>query len=166
MHKLQHAMDAMKSASCPDCKATRLMITKGKLICTNCGKVIGQTNEGKTNKYGAKKTEFDGKLYDSKFEASVAMELETRKIAGDIKDYDKQYRIEARAYTEDGKLAFVEKHKVDFRIHHNDGSFELYEAKGVETDNYKFKKKCLESLWLPLHPDHTYTVVKQQKRRR
>jgi hypothetical protein len=70
------------------------------------------------------------------------------------------------AFDAAGRLAFTEKHKVDFRIHHRDGSFELHEAKGIETDNYKFKRKCLENLWLPMHPDHIYTVIKQSTRRR
>jgi transcription initiation factor TFIIIB Brf1 subunit/transcription initiation factor TFIIB len=152
----------MKDASCPECHSKRLLYGQGKLKCTNCGTVIGAT----FNKYGAKKQEFNGKIYDSKFEASVAGDLELRKRAGDILDYDIQYKVEAQAFDANGKLAFTEKHKVDFRIHHTDGSYELYEAKGVETDNYKFKRKCLENLWLPLHPDHIYTVIKQSTRRR
>lgn len=114
------------------------------------------------NKYGAKRTEFNGYKYDSKFEASVAQELELRKQAGDIKDYDRQYKIEAWAYRENGLKAFKVSHKVDFRIHHNDGSFELYEAKGVETSDYLWRRKFLEHIWLPDHSDHTYTVVKQR----
>lgn len=162
MYKQQNAPDPMKSAQCPECKSKRLLYGQGKLTCTNCGHTIGQT----FNKFGAKRTEFKGKIYDSKFEASVASELETRKLARDIKDYDTQYRVECWAYREDGTKAFVVKHKVDFRIHHNDGSYELHEAKGVETSDYKWRRKCLEELWLPLHKDHTYSVIKQNSRRR
>lgn len=151
----------MKSASCPDCGSTRLMLKGAKLSCTNCGTVIGTTS----NKYGAKRTEFNGKIYDSKFEAGIAGELETRKRAKDIKDYDTQYRIETWAYRSDGVKAFMVRHKVDFRIHHTDGSFELYEAKGVETTDYKWRRKFLEEIWLPEHPDHTYTVIKQYSRK-
>lgn len=116
------------------------------------------------NKYGAKKTEFNGKKYDSKFEASVAQELELRKQAGDILDYDTQYKVEMWAYDQNGKAAMKKSHKVDFRIHHNDGSFELYEAKGVETSDYKDRRRWLETFWLPFNLDHTYTVVKQRGR--
>lgn len=165
MYKVQNAVDNMKKFECPLCKSNMALITKGKLFCRNCGHEVGPTSEGRSNKYGAKRTEFKGKIYDSKFEAYVASELETRKLAGDIKDYDTQYRIESWAYREDGTKAFLVKHKVDFRIHHNDGSFELHEAKGVETDDYKWRKKFLEHIWLPAHPDYTYTVIKQQKRR-
>lgn len=117
----------------------------------------------KKNKFNAKKTEFNGRKFDSKFEASVAEELELRKKAKDIKDYDCQYKIEAWAHLPDGTPAFKVSHKVDFRIHHNDGSYELYEAKGIETADYKMRRKFLEELWLPLHKDHTYSVVKQSK---
>jgi uncharacterized Zn finger protein (UPF0148 family) len=151
--------DDMKVATCPECGCKRLLYHSGKLKCTNCDHVIGQTY----NKYGAKKAEFNGKIYDSKFEASSSADLDLRKRAGDIKDYDTQYRIEAWCYREDGVKAFLVKHKVDFRIHHNDGSYELYESKGYETDDYKWRRKFLEFVWLPMHPDYTYTVVKQNK---
>mgnify|MGYP001558328522 CR=1 FL=1 len=113
------------------------------------------------NKFGARKTEFNGKKFDSKFEASVAKDLELRKKAKDIKDYETQYKVEMWAYRENGLPGFKVSHKVDFRIHHNDGSYELCEAKGVETADWKMRRKLLEHLWLPDHPDHTYTVVKQ-----
>lgn len=162
VYRLSHAPSDMKAAECPECKSKRLMLKGGKLTCTNCGHLIGQT----FNKYGAKRTEFNGKIYDSKFEANVAQDLETRKLAHDIKDYETQYRVECWAYREDGTKAFVVKHKVDFRIHHNDGSYELHEAKGVETSDWKWRRKCLEELWLPLHKDHTYTVIKLNSRKR
>lgn len=117
------------------------------------------------NKYGAKRTEFNGYKYDSKFEASVAQELELRKQAKDIVDYEQQFKVEIWCYREDGTPAFKVSHKVDFRVTHNDGSYELIEAKGVETADYKMRRKFLEEIWLPEHPDHTYTVVKQRSGR-
>ena len=114
-----------------------------------------------SNKYGAKRTVFDGYSYDSKFEAGVAQELDLRKKVGDIAGWERQYKIECWAYTSDGDRAFKVTHKVDFRIHHNDGSYELTEAKGVETIDYKWRRKFLEHIWLKEHPDHIYTVVRQ-----
>lgn len=115
------------------------------------------------SKFGAKRTTFNGRQFDSKYEAGVARELEIRKAAGDIKDYETQFKIEAWAHLSDGTPAFKVSHKVDFRIHHNDGSYELLEAKGAETADYKTRRKFLEYLWLPDHKDHTYTVVKQSR---
>lgn len=158
MYRQSNQLDGVQDAQCSECGSRRLLYQGGKLICRNCDHVIAS---GRFNKYGAKKTEFKGKLFDSKYEASVAQELETRKLAKDIKDYETQYKVEMKAYRKNGEDAFTVNHKVDFRVHHNDGSFELLEAKGVETADYRFRRKCLETLWLPEHPDHIYTVVKQ-----
>ena len=38
------------------------MLSRGRLSCRNCGAEIGRI--GKTNKYGAKRTEINGKKYD------------------------------------------------------------------------------------------------------
>jgi hypothetical protein len=161
MYTAKKDLDAMKTASCPQCQSTRLILGRGKLTCSNCNHTIGTT----FNKYGAKRTEFNGKIFDSKFEANIAQELHTRKLAKEIKDYETQYRIECWAYREDGAKAFVVKHKVDFRVHHNDGSFELLEAKGLIIPDYKWRRKFLEEIWLPSHPDHIYTVIEQRSKR-
>ena len=161
LHKGLGVDDLNRSARCPECCSNRLMISRGKLTCTNCDHVIG--NIGKTNKYGAKRTEMNGKIYDSKFEATVAADLEIQKRAGQILGYDTQFKVEGWVYDSNGRQAFSYSHKVDFRIHNLDGSFELREAKGVETDDYKWRRKILENVWLPEHPDHEYVVVYQGK---
>lgn len=99
--------------------------------------------------------------YDSKLEAQYGQELELRQKGKDIKDFDRQYRVEIQIYNSVGDLVHTVRHKVDFRIHHNDGTFELVEVKGFETTDYRFRRKLLEKLWLPEHPDHRYTVLKQ-----
>lgn len=121
----------------------------------------------KKNKFGAiRTTANDGIKRDSRFEASIADELLLRKQAKDIKDYDSQYKVVIEIYNKDGKKVHEVSHKVDFRIHHTDNSFELLEAKGVETTDYRFRRKLLEKIWLPDHLDHTYTVVKQKSYRK
>jgi hypothetical protein len=114
------------------------------------------------NKYGAKKTEFNGYKYDSKFEASIAQELELRLKAKDIKAYDRQFKVEMWCHRPDGEPAFKVAHKVDFRVHLNDGSYELLEAKGLELPDYRWRRKFLENIWLPMNLDYVYTVVKQR----
>lgn len=109
----------------------------------------------KKTKYNNVRTSYDGYNYASKLEANQAAELDIQKRAGLIKDWERQYKVEV--YYNGRQLM---SHKVDFRIHHNDGSFELLETKGVETPDYKWRRKLLEFMWLPDHPDHTYTVVK------
>lgn len=161
MYRQKTTPGSMQSAHCPQCGSKNLLYSAGKLTCRNCDHVIGKT----FNKYGAKRTEFNGKIYDSKFEASVAQDLETRKRAGEIKDYDTQFKVEMPIYTKDGKIVHVVKHKVDFRVHNNDSSFTLLEAKGVETTDYKWRRTLLEKIWLPEHPEYTYEVIKQNGRR-
>ena len=113
----------------------------------------------RNKKYGNKKTVFNDRKFDSKFEAGVARDLELRKKAGEILDYDCQYKVEMWAYTKDGRPAIKKTHKIDFRAHELDGSFTLIEAKGVETADYRDRRRWLMQLWLPDHPDHTYEVI-------
>lgn len=163
MYTQNHKTIEPKVTVCPECGNNRLQFNYSKITCTNCGHIIKINS---FNKYGAKRTVAqDGIKRDSKYEASVADSLLMRKKIGDIKDYESQYRVECWAYREDGTKAFVVKHKVDFRIHHNDGSFELLEAKGVVTSDYQWRRKCLEELWLPIHKDHIYTVIKQNSQK-
>lgn len=157
MFQQSRGLPPAKSLVCPECQGQRFVIKGIKVTCTNCG----WSERGGSNKFGAKRTEFNGKKYDSKYEASVAQELELRKKAGDILDYDIQYKVEMWVCDQDGRKVFRVNHKVDFRVHNKDGSFELLEAKGVETADYKWRRRLLEELWLPAHPDHTYRVVKQ-----
>lgn len=120
------------------------------------------------SKYRAKKTEYNGRTFDSKFEAGVAHELEMRKRAGEILDYDCQFKVECIPYDRHGNPMPELKvsHKIDFRVHELDGSFTLIEAKGVELSDWQRRRKWLERVWLPEHPDHTYQVVKDAGRGR
>lgn len=117
----------------------------------------------KKNKYNAIKTKALGRSFDSKFESTVAVDLEEQKQRGDILDYDCQFKVEMWAYNKMGMPALKKSHKIDFRVHHKDGSFELLEAKGLETADYQDRRRWLMNLWLPEHPDHYYTVVKQAR---
>jgi len=113
----------------------------------------------------SKKTIYNDRKYDSKYEASIAMELDVRKRAGEILDFDCQYKVEMWAHCSDGVHKMKKSHKIDFRLHNLDGSYTLLEAKGFETADYKERRKWLETFWLPLHLDHDYEVVYQGKNR-
>ena len=113
------------------------------------------------NKYGAKKTIFNGRKFDSKFEAGVAQGLELRKRAGEILDYDCQYKVELPIYNKDGVVVMKKNWRVDFRVHEKDSSFTLVEAKGVETPDYKWKRDLLINVWLHENQDYKLEVVKQ-----
>ena len=119
-----------------------------------------------TSKYRAQKTVFGDHKYDSKFEAGVARDLDIRLRAGEINAVERQFKIECIPYDCNGVPVLECKvtHKVDFRVHELDGSFTLLEAKGIETADYKMRRKWLLHFWLPAHPDHTYQVIKDRGR--
>lgn len=110
-------------------------------------------------KYGNKYQTYNGRRYDSKFEAGVACDLDIRKKAGEILDWEPQFKVEMWAYDSAGIPKLKKTHKVDFRIHELDGSFTLLEAKGYETQDYRDRRKWLCKLWLPDHPDHKYEII-------
>lgn len=111
---------------------------------------------GSRNKYGNVRQTYNGFNYDSRAEAVQAAELDLRMRAKDIKGWDRQFGVEILA--PDGTL--ICKHRVDFRVEHNDGSFELVEVKGFDTADWRLKRKLLEKLWLPDNPGYRYSVVR------
>lgn len=115
-------------------------------------------------KYGNKRTEYNGRKFDSKFEAGIARDLEMMKRAGEILDYDCQFKIECIPYDKHGNPlpALKVTHKVDFRRHNLDGTYTLIEAKGMEMSDWQRRRKWLEYIWLPEHLDHDYEVVYQK----
>src|ERR1017187_3220142 len=125
MFRQQYSLPKGNTLICPKCQFKRFLVKGSKVTCQNCG----WEAKGGDNKYGARKTEFNGKRYDSKYEATIAQELDLRLKGGDILEVIPQFKIEATAYRSNGLPAFTVKHKVDFRIQLKDGSYELIEAK-------------------------------------
>jgi hypothetical protein len=117
------------------------------------------------SKMNNKRTTYADRVYDSKFEAKVAYDLDLLKRAGNIKDFETQYRVDMIAYSECKSRSLRLSHKVDFRLHNNDGTYTLLEAKGLETADYKMRAKWLRTFWLPANPDHNYIVVYPSSRR-
>lgn len=107
------------------------------------------------NKYGNVRQTYNGYNYHSKLEARYAYELDIRKAAGEIKDWRRQVKISL-----DVNGQHITNYYVDFEILHNDDSLELVEVKGMETDLWRIKRRLLEAVWLPDHPEYTYSVVK------
>lgn len=93
---------------------------------------------------------------DSKFEAGKAQELELLKHAGEIKDFEEQknLRLEVNGY-------WICDYKIDFVIHHNDGTTEYLECKGLALPAWKLKWKLFEALYDK--PGNKLTVEYQGK---
>lgn len=116
------------------------------------------SRKGMRSRFGVKKTAtFDGKKYDSNFESKYAQELEFRRIAGDIKSWQRQVRMDLRAHGV--HICF---YKIDFIITHNDDSIEYVEVKGFETDLWRFKWRLFEAQMNHEQPLAKLTVVKQR----
>lgn len=106
------------------------------------------------SKYKSQSCNYNGILYHSKFEAGYAGELDLRKKANDIKDWERQVKISL-----DVNGFHIANYYVDFLIHHNDGLKEYVEVKGFETDTWKLKWKLFEALYSG-GDDVRLTVVK------
>lgn len=95
------------------------------------------------SKYRAKKTEYNGEIYDSKAEARFAATLELMKKAkGDAKmvAIQRQYVFQIEL---NGKK--ICKYIADFACTFADGRQLFYDVKGFATPVYKLKKKLVEA---------------------
>lgn len=111
------------------------------------------------NKYRAKKTEYNGVVYHSKLESAYAEELDWRVKAKEIKSWDRQVKLDLKIND-----THITNYYIDFVIHHNDGSKEYVECKGVETPDWKIKWKIFEAIFddnFREHPDDIIILIKQ-----
>lgn len=105
-------------------------------------------------------------MHNSRFEASVGDELYRLKEVGDIIDYDTEYTVRVICYDRSGKKFFEFDHKIDFRIHCLDGSYKLVESKGLDSEDWIWRKRLFLAFWMPEHLDHEYIVRRQNYTRR
>jgi len=110
----------------------------------------------KANKYGAKKTEFNGRHYDSKHEASIAQEIEILQRVGEVRKVEpqKSYPLYGR---QGNKIC---NHRPDFTLTFKDGHQEVWEAKGFSTPVWQLKLKLFEDNY----PDIVYYVITPRER--
>lgn len=100
------------------------------------GKLPGQPGRG--SKYKNKKSERDGRVYDSKREADRHSELKILQQAREIAHFFEQVAFELP-----GGVRYV----ADFVILHLDGSYTVEDAKGFRTDVYIMKKKLMRETY-------------------
>jgi hypothetical protein len=100
-------------------------------------------DEGKrTNKYGARKTEVDGIVFDSQREANRYCELKRLEAVGEIADLELQPRFPL--VMEGGKSAG--EYIADFRYREvATGRMVVEDAKGFRTALYRHKKRAVEA---------------------
>lgn len=93
------------------------------------------------HKYKAQPTTHDGIRFDSKAEANYYAQLKLRKQAGEIVQFLRQVPLHLPGGT---KLV------VDFLEFHADGSVHFVDVKGVQTEQFKAKKRIAEQLYAPI----------------
>lgn len=104
---------------------------------TKTGRMPDGTQAKRGNKYGAKRTEYRGKMYDSRKEANRAAELRLLEQAGEIAGFAEQVPF---------LLAGGIVYKADFVVLELDGRYRIEDTKGGEatkTPGYRMKKKLM-----------------------
>jgi len=100
---------------------------------------------GKYNKYNAKKTEFMGFKFDSKWEAERYGQLVSMQMAGVVQDLERQVKFDI--IINDVKIC---RYVADFvyTLVHEDGKREkiVEDAKGVQTTDFKIKMKLMKAV--------------------
>lgn len=104
----------------------------------------------------AKKSTYKGSVYDSGFEASIAMELDMRVKSGELTKWERQKTIPLNC---NGYI--VGTYKIDFVAYHADGRIEYIEAKGYATDVWKLRWKIFESMFQD-QDKYILTIIKQK----
>jgi len=132
----------------------------------------------KQNKYKNKIIVNNGQKYDSILESKVGQDLEILKKAGEIKDYERQVKVEFNfIFQENGEIIFTTEPRlelknsnkevmhlfnyfVDFKVYHNDDMIEFIEVKGMWIEPGLTKFKLLE-IYLKNKPEYKLTVMKK-----
>lgn len=108
-------------------------------------------------KYGNRPQEYNGISYHSKKEADYAARLDLEKRAGEIKSWERQFKIDLRV-----NGYHITNYYCDFLVHHNDGRKELIEVKGrflLNNPVFVLKRKLVEAVFLNENKDFSYTIV-------
>lgn len=92
------------------------------------------------SKFGAKRTDFNGRKYDSKKEAGYAKELDLLKKAKQIVDYRPQVTLQLFA---NGQK--ITRYRTDFEVTKKGGTIEFHEVKGFRTSVFDLKWSLLEA---------------------
>lgn len=117
-----------------------------------------------SNKYGNRKTVYNGRHYDSAFEARTAQELDLRMKAGEFIAIEPQFRIKLYVHLPDGSKAYIFTYICDFRCTKPNGEgYLLVESKGYVTETYRTKRKILDLVWLPNNLDYEFEEIRQGK---
>ena len=98
----------------------------------------------KRNKYNARRTEADGRVFDSNREAAVYLELKVSRLAGDIIG-DIEFQPEFPLVINGIKIT-KRPYRADFRFVDATGATRILDVKGVDTREGKLRRKLAEAI--------------------
>lgn len=102
-------------------------------------------NNSTTTKYGSKKEKIDGYVFDSKIESRYYLQLKWLQDNEQILFFRLQpHYLLQEAFKKDGRSFRKIEYIADFEVHNLDGSIEVVDVKGVETEAFKIKRKLFE----------------------
>lgn len=97
------------------------------------------------SKYGAKKCEIDGFIFDSIMEGKFYIHLKLEKQKGNVIDYELQPKyVLQENFKKNGKTIRAITYISDFLVTYKDGSQIVYDVKGRETTDFLLKKKMFD----------------------
>ena len=112
----------------------------------------------KTNKYNAKKIDYNGQRFDSKGEAGYCEQLDWRIKAGDIQGYERQVKIPLKV---NGVL--ICNYIADFVVTDKHGAKELHEYKGLVLPLFQMKWRLLQALKDEIFPEGMELIIIQHQ---
>ncbi|MFJ8245200.1 DUF1064 domain-containing protein [Peribacillus asahii] len=120
------------------------------------------------NKYGNTKVIVDGHKFDSIAESKYYKQLKWSQEHKQILFFRLQPRYQLLgAFEKDGISHRKVEYVADFEVHHLDGSIEVIDVKGAETEVFKIKRKFFESIYphklTLLTLDDTYGWIETDK---
>ncbi|WP_188066666.1 DUF1064 domain-containing protein [Brevibacillus brevis] len=115
----------------------------------------------KQPKYNNKITYVDGIKFDSKAESEYYLVLKEKLARGEIQDMRLQpvFVLQDKC-TRNGKNLQAITYKADFEVLHLDGTLEIIDIKGDETEAFKLKAKMFQYRY----PNLKLTLLKQVKK--
>lgn len=96
----------------------------------------------KKSKYNASKVRVDGILFDSQLEADYYSDLKLQLKTGMIRGFCRQPEFVLQEGFGDIRPIT---YRPDFIVFHNDGSYEIVDTKGFETQEFKRTKKLFRA---------------------
>lgn len=107
-------------------------------------------SERATSKYGSRKVEVDGILFDSRKEARRYAELRLMERAGEISMLERQVPFQLIPAQRDGNGKVIERavsYIADFVYINRNGKRIVEDVKGFRTEVYKIKKKLMLQIY-------------------